>query len=98
MQTTTLWVGWIARMWSIISIGLLLMFFVGEGIFDPHMLPPTPSEWIMLLFFPAGVIVGMVESWRYEKAGGLITVFSLIVFYVINLVLGSGDFKNAQKT
>ncbi len=87
MQTTMRWVRIVARVGSIISVAVLLLFFLGGGLLDPHVAPPTPSEWIMILFFPVGVVIGMIEGWRYEKAGGWITVFSLIVFYILNLVV-----------
>ena len=55
---------WIARILSILSIGvLLLLFFFGEAdLSQPVRL--TAYEWIGLLFFPAGVVAGMVIGRR----------------------------------
>ena len=68
---------WIARVWSVISIGLILLLFVGED-FSPAKV--ALKEWVGLVFFPLGVVVGMVVAWRKESWGG-ITVVSLFAFY-----------------
>jgi len=87
MQATMRWVRIVARVGSVISVAVLLLFFLGGGLLDPHIAPPTPSEWIMILFFPVGVVIGMIKGWRHEKTGGWITIFSLIMFYILNLAV-----------
>lgn len=47
-------VRWFARAASVLSIGLLLLFFIGEG-FSPRVI--ATREWIGLLFFPFGVLL-----------------------------------------
>jgi len=86
MQATVRWVRIVARVGSIFSIVIIILFLMGEEM-NPHSVQPTPSEWIMILFFPLGVIAGMIEGWWHEKAGGLVTVLSLIVFYIIGWVV-----------
>ncbi len=71
---------WLARGWSIATIGLVLLFIVGEG-----QNPSTPAQWLGFLFFPAGICAGMVVAWWREGLGGGITVGSLLVFYVVRL-------------
>jgi hypothetical protein len=80
---------WVARLWSIASIGLILLFFVGEGI-----APGTVSakEWVGLVFFPIGVVVGMLVAWRKEIWGGSLTVVSLLAFYGVYGYLLNGAF------
>ena len=80
---------WIARVWSVISIGLILLFFVGGG-FSPAKV--APKEWVGLVFFPIGVVVGMVVAWRKESWGGSITVVSLFAFYGVYGYWLSGAF------
>jgi hypothetical protein len=58
----------------------LLGFVVGEGIN-----PTTRAEWLGLLFFPLGISIGMILGWWKEGIGGIITVGSLLVFYVIHV-------------
>ena len=76
-------VRWIARIWMLGSIGLILAFFIGEGFHPSHI---KMNEWIGLLFFPVGVCVGMIVAWWDEKVGGKLTVASLLIFYLINFV------------
>jgi hypothetical protein len=72
---------WAARAGAVASIGLLLGFVVGEGLY-----PSKANEWLGLLFFPVGICAGMVLAWWREGLGGSITVGSLLIFYVIHYV------------
>ncbi len=77
---------WTARMLSIVSIGFILLFIVGEG-FSPTLIRPT--EWIGLLFFPVGISIGMILAWWQEGIGGSITVGSLVMFYIFHFATAS---------
>ncbi len=79
----------VARIWSIISIGLILLFFIGEG-FNPVGI--LLKEWVGLAFFPFGIVLGLIIGWRNEILGGGITVASLVGFYVIHGLILSGSF------
>lgn len=70
----------LARVGSIASITLLLMLFAGEGL---HPSQVAPRQWLGLVFFPVGVIVGMVIAWWKEGLGSAITLGSLMAFYVV---------------
>jgi len=73
---------WIARVWSIASVGFVLLMFVGSGLaegFDPAQF--TSRDLIGLFFFPFGVCLGMIAAWRWEGLGGGIAVGSLLAFY-----------------
>jgi hypothetical protein len=69
--TITKVIRWTARVWSIASIGIILRFIFGEG-----MKRVRPSEWLLFLFFPAGICIGMILAWWKEGVGGGITVLS----------------------
>ena len=71
---------WVARVGSLVSIGLLLALFIGEGL---HPAQVGPREWVGLFFFPVGVVVGMIVAWWKEGLGAAITVASLLAFYVV---------------
>jgi hypothetical protein len=79
---------WLARSLSVVSIFILILFVIGEG-FNPAAL--RSKEWILMIFFPIGVIVGMAVAWRREGLGGAIAVVSLIAFYLAHLLF-SGEF------
>jgi hypothetical protein len=71
---------WTARVWSVVSVALVLAFILGEG-FNPS----GPNEWLGVLFFPIGISVGLILAWWKEGLGGSITVGSLLAFYVVHL-------------
>jgi hypothetical protein len=70
---------WIARLWSVASILIILLLCVGEGI---HY--TGPMQWLGFLFYPVGVSIGMILAFRRECLGGGITVACLVVFYMIH--------------
>lgn len=84
---TMLGLRWIARAGSLLSIGLIFLFFIGEEF---HPAKITPREWVGLTFFPVGVVAGMIIAWWKEGVGAGITLASLLAFYVVyGFLLGS---------
>jgi hypothetical protein len=80
---------WVARIWSVLSVVLLFLFFIGEGL---QLGKVTPQEWLGLLFFPIGITVGLMIAWWKEGWGGAITVVSFIGFYLVYGLLLRGSF------
>ena len=78
---------WTARALSIFSAGVLLLFLFGEG-FDPSRV--TPRQWVGLVFFPLGVVAGMVVAWWREGVGGAVSVGSLVAFYAWHVLAAGG--------
>lgn len=75
----------LARLWSLVSLFILVVFGVGSAVGDfPRF---ALRDAIGFLFFPIGIIIGLALAWRRELAGGLVTVISLAAFYVQNAVL-----------
>lgn len=70
----------LARVGSIASITLLLIIFQAEA-FHPSEI--APREWVGLIFFPIGVVVGMIIAWWKEGLGASVTVGSLLAFYFV---------------
>ena len=56
-QKSTTWIHWSARIFSVVSLAVMLLFFVGEK-FNPT--GTRSAEWLPFLFFPFGVSVVMV--------------------------------------
>lgn len=76
---------WTIRILCILCIVILLLFLFGEGdISKPLNL--TTAEGVGLLFFPVGVVAGMIVGWWREGLGGAITVASLALFYSVDWV------------
>lgn len=80
---------WLARLCSVVSVGLLLVFVVGEG-FNPARV--ALREWLLLWFFPLGVAVGLIVAWWREGLGGGVSVGSLLAFYALHGLLEGGVF------
>ena len=70
----------IARVGSIASITLLILVFMEEA-FHPSEI--SPNEWAGLLFFPIGVMIGMIVAWWKEGLGSAVTLLSLLAFYLV---------------
>ena len=80
----TISVRWTARFLSLLSIGIILLFMIGEG-FNPRLI--SSKEWALFLFFPFGVGLGMALSWWNEKIGPALSFGSLFAFYGIHFML-----------
>jgi hypothetical protein len=86
-RSVVVFLRWIARMWGTAVVALVVLFAVMHAV-SPDAPAPTASEWVGLLFFPFGVCVGLVMAWRWEAAGGAVTVASFITFYAWMFVSG----------
>ena len=71
---------WLGRLMSLLSIGIIALFFLAEP-FDPARV--RPREWVGLAFFPAGVVIGLIIAWWKEGLGAGISLMSLTGFYLI---------------
>lgn len=69
-ESAQLVVRWSARILSIASTLVLLIFLFGEPFNVSRI---TPKEWAGLALFPFGVVVGFAIAWRKEILGGAIT-------------------------
>lgn len=75
---------WTARALSLFSTFVLLLFVFGE----PFPIAKIRAvEWLGLLLFPVGVVVGFAVAWWREGLGGSITIASLLAFYVVFVFL-----------
>lgn len=71
---------WIARILSLATISLLFFFLIGEGF---EFSKVEAKDWLGLLFFPLGLIAGLLMSWKNEGLGAVISLISLFAFYFI---------------
>ena len=68
---------WIARAWSLVSIGVALFFFSKKGSMT---IPVAPKSWVGFALFPLGVVLGLLVAWWKESWGGAIAVLCLLAF------------------
>lgn len=73
----------IARFWSVLSTIMILLFVFGEGL-DPSKL--KLNEWIGFIFFPIGLLLGLIIAWKKEIIGGVISIISIVVFGFIMVI------------
>jgi hypothetical protein len=78
---------WSARLLSIASTALLLLFVLGGR----ETLEFTIRQSLAFVFFPVGIVVGFAVAWWKEGLGGGISVVSLLIFYLIFVFLLRGN-------
>lgn len=81
---------WIARLWSLASIGIALAFVIGDG-FNPAAL--KLNEAMLFCCFPLAVLVGLGLAWKWPKTGGTVAVAGILAFYGLNFAF-SGRFPS----
>lgn len=87
-DTVLLLLRWSARLLSIASTVILLLFLFGEKFETSKV---TGRQWLALVFFPLGIVVGFAVAWWKEGLGGGISIASLFIFYLIFVLLLRGD-------
>jgi hypothetical protein len=71
---------WSARLLSAFTIGFILLFMFGE---EANWSAVTMRDMVGLIFFPIGLMLGLVLAWRRELAGGLVAVGSMALFFLV---------------
>lgn len=79
-RTVEMALHWGARVLSLVSTFVILLFFVGERFEVSRV---AARDWVGLLLFPLGVIIGFAVAWWKEGLGGAITVACLLGFYLV---------------
>lgn len=80
-------VRWTARGWSLLSVLFVLTFLVGELLGGSSGPSPTAAEWVAIALWPGTVLVGLVLAWWRERAGGILALAGLALFYGWMLLL-----------
>lgn len=75
---------WLARLLSLLVLGMVALLFVGERANPIGVFRGTHG---MCVLFPFGVFVGILLAWRSELAGSLVSLASLGVFYWVDHAL-----------
>lgn len=78
--TVTYALKFVARFWSVLSIGLMLLFVFGEGL---RLFELSAKEWVAFLLFPVGLAAGLVISWKKEIPGSILSILSVLLFTVL---------------
>lgn len=84
------WVRWIARITGILMVAFTLFFFIGEVI-EGHQrhagsAPTSFTPFMLLIFVIWGIaLAGLVLALWKEGLGGIISLVSYILVYILNL-------------
>lgn len=75
------------RIWGGLIAAFLIFMILGHiiGPSDSEAFP-TLLDLFAMIFFPVGVTIGLIYSFKNEYTGGFITVFCMLVFYLIILI------------
>jgi hypothetical protein len=71
---------WLARLTSLVSLGIVAMFLLAEP-FNPGNV--RGREWVGFICFPIGVMLGLIIGWWKEGWGAAISLISLAGFYLV---------------
>ena len=73
---------WIARIWSILSLAFLLLFFGGSIFSSGEDDTFAIKDIFQFVFFPIGLSIGLILAWKWEGLGGIIAIASIIGFHL----------------
>ena len=79
---------WSARLLSAVSIVLILLFIIGEGL-DVSII--AWEEMGVLMLFPLGFLIGLLLGWQEELKGGALAVGSIAAFYFVYGLILNGS-------
>jgi hypothetical protein len=70
-------------------MGILLLFLTGkDGLISGNAwMRVRTVEWLLLFFFPFGLILGLVLAWWREALGAAVAALSVTAFYLSCLLL-----------
>lgn len=80
---TTGMLRWLANAAGLLIVIVILMFFIGEGGFNP--LKATMKESLLMLCFLVAC-GGLLVALRNEVIGGLMAILGMGIFFLVELV------------
>lgn len=68
---------WIARILGVLLVMLILFIAIGEGMPNPFT---QPAQVQIGFFALALILIGLLAGWRWELAGGILSLFGWCLF------------------
>jgi hypothetical protein len=78
---------WIARIWGVLVFALALVIIFTP---DPYATGPVPAEDWFLLSLWGLAILGLLVAWRWELAGGILTIATMFIRELAWVILKGG--------
>ncbi len=72
---------WAARILSVLLLGIVAAFVIGEGGPNPFAMPPREQAISIAL---AAMLIGLAAAWIWEGWGGLFIVSGFVAFAIVN--------------
>lgn len=79
---------WTARGLSIFSLFFIGMFLAGEFFSEQASTFTSNKEIILFCFFPIGLCLGLIYSWKNAFIGGAISTICIIAFHLLETKIG----------
>jgi hypothetical protein len=70
----------IARLYALLAIGVLGLMMASNSIVSYQL---NDSDALLALFFPYGVLAGLIVSLLFMRIGGWLTILSVGGFYLV---------------
>lgn len=72
-----------AKALSVLSCSIIMLFIIGEFDWDFQI---GAAHLLRLMFFPAGILLGLAIGWFKPSIGGVVCLLSLSAFYLLDYV------------
>jgi len=82
------WARLIAQIISVLIFIFMAVMLIGH-IFGDSRDDATITLWeaIAIMFFPVGVLAGLIIAWKKEVLGGIINIASMAIFFTYMCIL-----------
>lgn len=71
----------LAKVNSLISIIILLLFFTNGNV---RFYALQDDTFLLMIFFPIGLIIGLIISWMKPIMGAIVGLTSVLLFYIVH--------------
>jgi hypothetical protein len=84
-------VRWTARALSVLLVGMVVVFMIGEGGFNRWKLSTIEA---VLMAYLLTTCVGMLLAWWWPFLGGVMASAGILLFYAVDVAGRGGKFLN----
>jgi len=81
---------WVSKIWSLLSILFVALFFLAHIFESKEPITLNFSIIRTFIFFPIGLLIGLVLAWKWNITGGIIAVLSIVGFH-LDMFIQNGD-------
>jgi len=75
---------WFARLAALASLFFLILFIISDLSYVSRC---GFNEILLFIFFPFGVIVGLIVGLKFELIGSITAIFALFSYYLLHYIV-----------